>query len=75
MFPLNKLTLTKITHDIRVKCIARSEQIQEKDTKPKTKNKDTLPRKQDKSTSQNNKKLPEDFAEKEFAVFNWTMKR
>ena len=50
------MTLRKITIDNSVRYISKSEQIKEKEIKPKIKA-GSLPRKQNKKPSQNNKKF------------------
>ena len=49
------MTLRKITIDNSVRYIPKSEQIKEKEIKPKTIKAGSLPRKQNKNCSKNNK--------------------
>ena len=51
------MTLRKITIDNSVRYIPKSEQIKEKEIKPKPTKAGSLPRKQKKNISQNNKKF------------------
>ena len=51
------MTLRKITIDISVRYIPKSEQTKEKQIKPKPLKAGSLPRKQNKNTSQNSKKF------------------
>ena len=52
------MPLRKITIDNNVNYIAKSEQSQERDSKPKTRTNNSILRKQDKDISQNTKKVP-----------------
>ena len=62
------MTLRKITVDNSVRYIPKSEQIKEKNNKPKTIKADSLPRKQNKNISQNSKKFLKNVAASVFGV-------
>ena len=55
------MVLRKITIDNSVRCIPKSEQTKERDSKLKTTKAGSLPRKQNKKFLQNNKSLLESF--------------
>ena len=55
MFSLNQKTLRKKTIENSVRSITKSEQLKERDSKPKTIEAGSLPRRQNKNISQNNK--------------------
>ena len=59
------MTLRKITIDNSVRYIPTTEQIKEKNNKPKTA---SLPRKKNKNFSQNNKKFVKDFTAGGFGI-------
>ena len=56
------MVLRKITIDNSVRYIPKSEQIKEKEIKPKEIKAGSLPRKQNKKPSQNNKKFPKNIS-------------
>ena len=62
------MTLRKITIDNGVRYISTTEQIKEKNNKPKTIKAASLPRKKNKKFSQNSKKFVNDFAASGFGV-------
>ena len=62
------MVLGKTTIDNSVRYIPKSEQIKEKNIKPKTTKAGSLPRKQNKKPSQNNKKILKNVAASGFAV-------
>ena len=64
------MTLRKITIDNSVRYIPKSEQIKEKNIKPKTIKAGSLPRKQNKNISQNTKKFLKNMAASGFGVLN-----
>ena len=62
------MTLTKITIDNSVRYIPKSEQIKEKNMKPKTIKAGSVPRKQNKNISQNSKNFLKNVAASGFGV-------
>ena len=62
------MTLRKLTIDNSVRYISATEQIKEKNNKPKTIKAASLPRKKNKNFSQNSKKFVNDFAASGFGV-------
>ena len=62
------MTLRKITVDNSDRYIPKSEQIKERDSKPKTTKTGSLPRKQNKNISPNSKKFLKNVAASGFGI-------
>ena len=65
------MILRKITINISVRYITKSEQTKERDSKPKTTKAGSVPRKQNKKVSQNNKKFLNNVSTSGFKLLKW----